>query len=65
MDGRIICASEHSAQNRAEVNELLCGSILHLSLCMVISPLLDIMTYSGVFVHAYVCAHLINFSDAL
>lgn len=43
-----LCHSEHSAQNRAEVNELLCGSILHLSLCMVISPLVAVMDWSGV-----------------
>lgn len=43
MDGQVICVSEHSAQSRAEVNELLHGSILHLSLCMAISPLSAIM----------------------
>lgn len=37
VDGQVICPSEHSAQNRDEVNGLLRGSILHLSLCMVIS----------------------------
>lgn len=59
MDGRVICTSEHSAQNRSEVNELLYGSILHLSLCMVISPLAAIMDWSGVCV--CVCACLISF----
>lgn len=48
MDGRVISASRHSAQNRAEVNELFHGSILHLSLCMVLSPLAAIMDWSGV-----------------
>ena len=54
MDGWVICAGEHSARNRAEVNELLHGSILHLSLCMVISPLSAVMGHSC----ESVCKHL-------
>lgn len=61
MDGWVICAGEHSAPNRAEVNELLHGSILHLSLCMLISPLSPVTVGSDL----YVCVCLQNFSDAL
>lgn len=48
MDGRVICAGEHSGESRAEVEELLYGSILHLSLCMVISSLAAIIDWLGV-----------------
>lgn len=58
MDGWVICAGEHSAPNWAEVNELLHDSILHLSLCMLISPL------SAVTGGSDVCGSLKNFSDA-
>ena len=57
LDGQVICASEHSAQNMAEVNGLLHGSILHLSLCMDISPLPAIMAWSGVRMCTHECVY--------
>lgn len=56
MDGWLICSGEHGAQNRSEVSELSHGSILHLSLCVLISPLPVIVAWSGACV--CVCIHL-------
>lgn len=58
MDGRVICAGEHGALNRAEVNELLYGPILRLSLHMAITSLAAKIDYSGVCVCVCVCVYV-------